>query len=209
MKLKTTVLAIGAALAVLSGCSDSTQTDQEALAQATSKLAVDQLNMDKQVLSSTLNQLKTQDPSIIDAYFKLDDKGKKTVVVARQDQNGEIHTWEAPADELGASMSQEKTSEAAPAQSPDGGSSLLTGMLTGYLLSNMFSSAGASSAMSARQYDDAKMNAGRAYSSSVVSSARDTIRARAGLGRQSSLGKSNRGSFSSTGARAGGYASGG
>lgn len=187
-----------------------------------------QLNSDKEVLASVIKELKKIDPSVTDAYFKMDEQGKRTMVVSRQKSDGTVETWEAPAAMVEQAYSSANASASAGGHVAASGSSvmpLLGGMLAGYMMANAFNAnAGRMAAMSREAHDRERSAATSGYASAAGNSARTMARsgitppahiaskvseASAASKASARVGQSARGSFASSGARAGGYSSGG
>lgn len=192
-----------AAIAV-SGCSDVDDYNQVAEAEA-NKQALDRLNRDTEISRSLLSNLQEQDPTIVDAQYVLDENGQRTMRVARQGEDGQIHTWQAPADEFSQAEAQ--------AEQQAGGGGALTSMLiagmAGYMFASMFSGAGATQAMSPAAYQQQRQRSAAAYTSSVRQSSLGAAARRAMPASAGSIGRTQGGSFAGAGARSGGYASGG
>src|SRR5690606_19948995 len=130
------------ALAVgLAGCdsnSDDYLTANNAHAEA-NKLTLDQLNKEKETRSRLLAQLQQKDPSVKDVQFVLDEEGKRTVRVAREGEDGQIHTWQAPADAFSQAQGQSNPQDTSAGS---GASGMLLAGMAGYLMGNMFSKGG-------------------------------------------------------------------
>lgn len=161
--------------------------------------ALQTINADRDQAASLKAAMQKQDPSVIDAYYKLDAAGEKVLVVARQKPDGTIESWETPASVVRDAEQQ------AQAQQPGMGSSMMgmmTGALAGYMLANAFSSAGRSATMSRDQYQNTRNTATNNYASNVVQKQRASSMGRA-------VGATRGGSFSGSGTRSNAYGAGG
>lgn len=194
-----------AATVAVAGCSDADDYNQVAEAEA-NKQALDRLNQETEVSKSLLASLQQQDPTIVDTQYVLDENGQRTMRVARQTEDGQIQTWQAPAEEF-------SQAEAQAQQEAGGGGSGLTNMLiagmAGYMIASMFSGAGATQAMSPAAYQQQRQRSSTAYASSVRQSSLGAAARRAMPASANSVGRTQGGSFAGSGARSGGYASGG
>lgn len=187
------------------------------------KQVLDQLNAEREATRILLEKLKSTDPTVIDAYFKLDDNGQRTMVVSRVTDNGLIESWEAPAEIINSTMAEAEAQ--AKKDNPEASSGfdwssaigpMLGGMLAGYLLSNAFSGAGKNTQMSREAHAREKRMQSSAYSSNAASRTQqlrqgttgNTLNRSPNSAARPAVGQSQGGTFNSSGARSSSYSNG-
>lgn len=210
---KTTLLTLATASALLVG-SPYVAVAQDSDA---AKKMLDQINSERETTRLILEQLQSTDPSVTDVYFKLDENGNRTMVVARVNEQGLIDTWEAPADMINQTIDQaEKEANKDNPEAKDGSSwtsaiaPMLGGMLAGYLLSNAFSNSGKSAQMSRDAHERERRIQSSSYNSNMASRSQQLRNSTpASRPNSPSVGRSQGGTFSSSGVRSSGYSNGG
>lgn len=201
------------AIMLLTGC----EPQNEAPEDTANRYTLAQLNSDKEVLAEMVERMKASDPTVTDAYFKINDRGDRTVVVTRSLPDGTVNAWEAPAYLV--EDAYQKAENDPQATSADGSSNFLPiigGLMAGYMLSNAFRPGiGQTSHMSQADHERRRTSSLATYTQAVGASSRNMVAS--GIRPPSyvqekaaaAVGRSSGGSFSSTGARAGGYSAGG
>lgn len=232
----TTMLPAALAAVVLVGCDSQDNTykiqveqEENAVAESEAKSAtLNQLSKDQEEAKIFLKQMQEKDPSFVDAYYRINPKGNKEMVLVKDLGNGNVAEY--PAFEANALPGGGVTG--APNQTQhvatDGGTSsvmpaLLGGMLAGAVMGHLASNSMQSTIRPKAQQEEEKRRATSSYGSAVAANNQNWARqqasqraatrvsaAKAGTsaGSTSSSPTAKSGAFGGGGARAGGYGGG-
>lgn len=173
------------------------------------------MNAEREFEANLLDEIKKLDPSALDVYYSQNEQGDTTISVAKELPDGQIQTTSVPAGEMAqwikaAKEQGEKEDSKSADQGTGGSNGMLTGLMMGYLASQMLSSSSAASGAAASTYASRSAFT-QSRNEAVGRYTRSVSPALSALNRSGSsfTGTTSRGSFSSSGARSGGYSSGG
>lgn len=241
----TTLGLVFPALLMLSACDDSPQQilitpdeQQQINAQADASAKADtlqRLSKDQEEAKLFLKQIQEKDPKFVDAYYRLNDRGNKEMVLVKDLGDGNM--VEFPAFEAGVGGNAVTTSTVAstPTGTPqvqqsatDGGGSIMPalvgGMLAGAVMGHLASNAMQGTVRPRMQQEEEKRRATSSYGGAVASQSSNNARMAATRSAQIRAAAASSGSraaapaaggttaksgaFGGGGARAGGYSGG-
>lgn len=188
---------------------DNAQVSDEA------RKALSEMNSDTEISRGLLSELKKSDPNVVDVYTSLDNAGTKMVTMVRQRADGSVEETSVPASSLQKWEQEAKEQNPGQTEATDGSTgsagNMIMGGLMGYMAARMLMS-GSNTGAGVSQF--ANRDAQQKARTSAVSRYRQSFSpALSSLNRSGSgsnfRGQTSRGSFSSSGSRSGGYASGG
>lgn len=228
--MKKTTLALAAiAVLALSACDDGahdriqiTKEDEAQINSDAKSETLKRLSQDQEECKEFLRQMKEKDPKFVDAYYRINNRGNKEMVLVKDLGDGNMVEYPAfEANNLpGAGTGKPATTSSSGGQSATASDSSLMpalagGLLAGAVMGYMANNALQGTTRPRMAQEEEKRRATSSYGGHVASTnqtwARQqaTTRAAARASGSYSSPTAKTGAFGGGGARAGGYASGG